>query len=129
VGHRDRSTRTIALEVSAVFACVKVISETMGTLPLIVYERVSEREKRRAYDTPEYQAAARTRRTRGRRPTSSRKILRHGRALHGYGYRVKILAPNGHRNRRDRPGAPDLVRVEKLPSTPLALLDPQPNGV
>lgn len=38
-----------ALRMAAVFACVRIISETVASLPLIVYERL-ERGKRRAQD-------------------------------------------------------------------------------
>lgn len=42
-----------ALRLAAVYACVKVLSETVASLPLILYERL-ERGKRRATERPLY---------------------------------------------------------------------------
>lgn len=47
-------TPEISLQVSTVFACRKVISETLACLPLLVYERLSDRDRRRATDDPVY---------------------------------------------------------------------------
>lgn len=41
-----------ALRLSAVYACVRVISETVASLPLHVYERLEPRGKQRLYDHP-----------------------------------------------------------------------------
>ena len=41
-----------ALRLSAVYACVRVIAETVGSLPLHVYERLEPRGKQRLYDHP-----------------------------------------------------------------------------
>jgi HK97 family phage portal protein len=43
-----------ALQSTAVFACVRILAESVGSLPLIVYERGSGRAKRRATDHPLY---------------------------------------------------------------------------
>lgn len=48
-------TPTVALQVGAVFACIKVISETLAALPLIVYERREDGGKDRAVDHPLYE--------------------------------------------------------------------------
>lgn len=42
-----------ALQSAAVFACVRVIAETLGSLPLITYRRL-ERGKKRAPEHPMY---------------------------------------------------------------------------
>jgi len=47
-------TPLVALQVAAVFACVKVISETLASLPLIVYRRRKSGGKDRATDHPLY---------------------------------------------------------------------------
>lgn len=43
-----------ALSVSAVFACVRILSETIGSLPLHVYKRLDGGGKERAYSHPLY---------------------------------------------------------------------------
>jgi hypothetical protein len=43
-----------SLEVSAVYACLKVISETIAMLPLVLYRRVSDSTKERATDQELY---------------------------------------------------------------------------
>ena len=43
-----------AMSISAVYACVRVISETVASLPLIVYERLPDGGKRRATEFPLY---------------------------------------------------------------------------
>jgi len=47
-------TNQNSLEVSAVYACVRVLAETVGMLPLILYERAG-RGKQRATEHPLYQ--------------------------------------------------------------------------
>ena len=47
-------THDTAMQIETVFACVRVISETIASLPVILYERVSDREKRRATEHPLY---------------------------------------------------------------------------
>lgn len=48
-------TPTVALQVAAVFACVKVISETLASWPLIVYERTGKTDRERAIGNPLYE--------------------------------------------------------------------------
>lgn len=43
-----------ALRVGAVYSCVRVISETVATLPCILYQRTGESTKQRAYEHPLY---------------------------------------------------------------------------
>jgi HK97 family phage portal protein len=43
-----------ALQVSAVYACVRILSETLASLPLPVYQRLSSGGKERAIDHPLY---------------------------------------------------------------------------
>lgn len=44
-----------ALQLAAVWACWRVLSESVGQLPLQLYERTGERDKRKATDHPLYQ--------------------------------------------------------------------------
>lgn len=39
-----------AMRVATVFACIRVLAESLASLPLITYERIGERNKRRATD-------------------------------------------------------------------------------
>jgi len=45
---------TTAMRASAVMACVRVLSDTLAQIPLVVYRRVSENGKERATDHPLY---------------------------------------------------------------------------
>ena len=47
-----RVTPSVALQVSTVYACVRVIAETLGSLPLLVYERLAGGGKERATQNP-----------------------------------------------------------------------------
>lgn len=47
-------TPQTALQTSAVFACVRVISETIGSLPLKIYKRQADGGKKEAVDHPLY---------------------------------------------------------------------------
>lgn len=50
----DASTPDGAMRVAAVYACVRVISETIASLPLLTYRREGDRGKQRATDDPRY---------------------------------------------------------------------------
>jgi HK97 family phage portal protein len=43
-----------AMRVAAVFACIRVVAETIGSLPLIIYRRLPDGGKERALDHPLY---------------------------------------------------------------------------
>jgi HK97 family phage portal protein len=45
-----------AMEFGAVYACIKIISEDMGTLPFLTYRQAADRTVEEAYDHPLYQA-------------------------------------------------------------------------
>ena len=47
-------TEKRALESVAVFACVRILSETLASVPLPLYRRLTTRSKRRAYEHPLY---------------------------------------------------------------------------
>lgn len=47
-------TPRTSLQVSAVYACVRVIAEGVASLPLVLYERLAPRGKRRATEEPTY---------------------------------------------------------------------------
>ena len=47
-------TEKTALQSVAVFACVRILSETLASIPLPLYRRITPRSKRRAYEHPLY---------------------------------------------------------------------------
>lgn len=47
-------TPEMALTYSAYFACVRILAESVATLPLVLYERLQPRGKRRAVENPWY---------------------------------------------------------------------------
>jgi len=47
-------TEKTALQSVAVFACVRILSETLASIPLPLYRRITTRSKRRAYEHPLY---------------------------------------------------------------------------
>src|ERR1043166_792196 len=106
----------IALEVSAVFACVKVISETIASFPIVVYERVTETERQRAIKHPVYDLLH-------RRPNAwqtsyeFRETLTAWAALHGNGYARKVTDRTGV-VRELIPIHPDLVTIEIVAGDP-----------
>jgi HK97 family phage portal protein len=122
-----RVTPALALQVSTVFACVKVTAETMGTLPCPVYERVSDREKRRAVETPEYKLLN-VAPNAWQSPYDFKENLTAWASLHGGGFAIKIPDPTGLTTGELDPVHPSLVRVEKLPSRRLRYWIRQPSG-
>jgi HK97 family phage portal protein len=51
----QRVNETTALGLVAVFACVRVLAETVGSMPLVVYKRLKGGGKERATDHPNHQ--------------------------------------------------------------------------
>ena len=49
-----RVNATTAMKLAAVFGCIKILSETLASLPLIVYKRLPDGGKERAFDHPLY---------------------------------------------------------------------------
>ena len=49
-----RVTAESAITISAVYACVRILSETLASLPLILYRRRGDGGKERATDHPAY---------------------------------------------------------------------------
>lgn len=86
-------TERTALEVPAVLAAVRVLAESVASLPLVLYERL-ERGKRRATEQPLYRVLHDT-----PNPVHSafefREILQASLLLHGNGYAQIVRGPNG----------------------------------
>ncbi len=104
----------LAMEVSPVFACVKVISETFAMLPLITYERVSPKERQRAIDHPVYDLLHEAPNL-WQSPYDFKECLSVWAALHGNGYARKIFDSRGV-VRQLIPIHPSLVQIEVIPA-------------
>ncbi len=118
-------TPQIALQVAAVFACVRVISEDIGKLPFVVYQQSSERERTRLTTSPFWRLLH-------DRPNSYqtsqqfREYLTACALLRGNGYALKNVI-NGQ-VRELLPLHPDKVRVEQLSDFELVFHVTMPDG-
>lgn len=122
-----RVTPAIALEVSTVFACVKVISESLAILPLVVYERVNEKEKARAYRDPVYRLLHKL--PNGwQTPFEFKELLTRWAVLYGNGIALKVFDATQSEVVALLPVHPDLVRTEQLRTGELRYHIRQPDG-
>lgn len=98
-----------ALQVSAVFACVRVIAEDIGKLPFVVYQQNGDRERVRAVNSPFWRLLH-------DRPNSYqtsqqfREYLTSCALLRGNGFALKTVAQG--QVRELHPIHPDNVRME-----------------
>lgn len=99
-----------AVKISTVYACTRILSETLGSLPLILYKRLKGGGKERAVEHPLYK-------TMGMRPNpyqSSmvfRELLQAGLCLRGNAY-AQIIRDGGGRVAALIPLPPDQVTPE-----------------
>lgn len=119
-------TPLVALQVGAVFACVKVISEDIATLPLITYRRREDGGSERARDLPLYSLLHDS-------PNEWQTAFEffedqtgHA-ALHGKCFAEILPGAEGAVSELV-PLHPDRVTVEQLPSRRLRYKVRQPNG-
>ncbi len=82
-----------AMHHAAVFACVRILSGTIASLPLIMYERL-ERGKRRATDHPLYEVL-KERPNEGMTSFEYRETLQSHLLLWGNAYSLIVTSPNG----------------------------------
>lgn len=119
-------TPLVALQVAAVFACVKVISETLATLPIIVYRRREDGGKDRATQHPLYDLLHDS-------PNAWQTSFEFVEdqtghcALHGNCYAEIVPGPRGAVEELV-PIRPELVTVEQLPSRRLRYQVRQSDG-
>ena len=118
-----RVTTDQALSVSAVFACVRIISETIGSLPCITYRRLA-RGKERATDHPMY-ALLRYHPNERQTALEFFEMMTAHVALRGNGYAAKVH--RGHRIEQLVPLHPDGVRVDRLNNGRLGYLYTDPH--
>ncbi len=103
-----------ALRLAAVYACVRVLSETMASLPLVVYRARPDGGKDRVTDHWLYRLLAK-RPNRFQNPFEWREMLQGHLALRGNAYNQIITNPRGEVTEL-MPMHPDRVRLELLPS-------------
>ncbi|HZP94296.1 MAG TPA: phage portal protein [Burkholderiales bacterium] len=106
--------------VSAVFACVNVIAETLASLPLVVYQRLPNGGRRRAPEHPLYGVLA-TRPNNWQTSFEFREMMFAFCALRGNAYAHILPGPRGFADQLV-PIHPDRVRVERVSGAPNAPL-------
>jgi HK97 family phage portal protein len=103
-----------ALRVAAVYACVRILAETMASLPLVVYQRRPDGGKDKVTDHWLYRLMAK-RPNRFQNPFEWREMLQGHLALRGNAYNQIITNPRGEIIEL-MPIHPDRVKIELLPS-------------
>ncbi len=106
-------TEASAMRVAAVYSCVSLISGTLATLPLHIYERVGETDRRRRSDHPVAIVFQKPNRNQSRvdfLQQMQASLLLRGNA---YAYVVWERGQRGNRPMQMWPLHPDLVTVEQ----------------
>ena len=103
-----------ALRLAAVYACVRILAETMASLPLVVYQRRADGGKDKVTDHWLYRLMAK-RPNRFQNPFEWREMLQGHMALRGNAYNQIITNPRGEIIEL-MPIHPDRVKIELLPS-------------
>jgi HK97 family phage portal protein len=103
-----------ALRLAAVYACVRILAETMASLPLVVYQRRADGGKDKVTDHWLYRLMAK-RPNRFQNPFEWREMLQGHLALRGNAYNQIITNPRGEIIEL-MPIHPDRVKIELLPS-------------
>ena len=106
-----RVTRQTALAVSALYACVQVLSQDLGKVPCVLYRRKGE-GKERATDHPLYKLMHR-RPNPAQSPFQFKQMKQWHTCLRGNSYSRIVIAPNGSIERL-QPLHPDRMRIEYL---------------
>lgn len=102
-----------AMQLSAVYACIRVLSETLAQVPLILYRRTPDGGKERAVDHPLY-PLLKLQPNRWQTSFEWREMMEGHLALRGNAYSEIIYARNGAVEELI-PINPDRVRMELLP--------------
>jgi len=109
-----RVSAETAMRVSIVFACVKVLAETLASVPLILYRRLPKGGKERADDHP-LSAVLRRRPNRWQTSFEFREMMQGHLALRGNAYARIVPGPQGFADQLV-PLHPDRVRPRRLPN-------------
>ncbi len=130
LGSPSASGKTVshesALAVSTVFACVRILSETIGSLPLHVYKRLERGGKERAYAHPLYDVLA-TKPNAWQTSMEWREQMVEHLALRG-NYYAAILRHGDDYVDDIIPFHPDRVKVNQLPDYSLIYEVERANG-
>lgn len=102
-----------ALQASPVWACVRLISESIAMLPIIVYRRLSDGGKERAPGHPLYELLHDAPNEQQTAFAWKRVMMVHA-LLWGAGYSLIVPGPRGAVDRLE-PIHPDTIRLERLP--------------
>src|SRR5205085_366953 len=121
---RQSVTPDSAMRVAAVFACVRVLSETLAQLPWHVYERMPDGTKRLALDHP-LSGTLRQPNT-WQTPFEFKEMLMGHLALRGNAYAEIVAGERGAASYLI-PWHPDRVKVERLVNGKLRYLVKQPD--
>lgn len=119
-------TENNAMQVSAVFACVRIIAETVASLPLNVYERLADGGKTRAPTHPLY-AVLHSYGNDEMTAFSVRELLQTHLCLYGNAF-AEIEYDAAGRIRGLWPLRPDRVTPFRTPDGPIAYQVTLPNG-
>ena len=103
-----------ALRLAAVYACVRILSETMASLPLVIYQRRADGAKDKVTDHWLYRLMAK-RPNRFQNPFEWREMLQSHLVLRGNAYNQIITNPRGEVVEL-MPLHPDRIRLELLAS-------------
>jgi len=103
-----------ALRLAAVYACVRILSETMASLPLVIYQRRPDGGKDRITDHWLYRLMGK-RPNRFQNPFEWREMLQGHMVLRGNAYNQIITNARGEITEL-MPIHPDRVKIELLPS-------------
>lgn len=116
-----------ALRVSTVWACIRIISDTIGFLPLLVYRRLANGDRERASGHPLY-SILRDQPNNAQTAFQFRKMLTAHLLLRGNGYALIQPGPRGFADQLI-PLAPDRMEVETTADNHLRYQYTQANGV
>lgn len=117
----------VALQVGAVYACCKVISETLAMLPLLVYEQRPDGSRARATQEQTYRLLHRQPNS-WQTPFDFKEVLTGWAALHGNGYAIKRFNAAGTEVDALVPVHPRLVRPELVDNDQLRYWIRDKNG-
>lgn len=120
-------TADTALAVSAVFGCVRVIAETLSTLPVKFYAKGPNGEREPADDDEIAQLFTRAP-NQLMDPMAFLELLTGHAALRGTGYALKIPGPRTGYADELRPLEPDRVQVQRLSNGSVRYLYTPPDG-
>lgn len=101
-----------AVQVSAVFACVRVIAEDIGKLPFVLYSRGSDDQPRQRAITSPFWRLIHDRPNPWQTSQAFRETLTAWAVLRGHGFGLKNIV--GRQVRELLPLHPDRVRIEQL---------------